>query len=47
MGMRGHPEPQRSSDASYDRERARRLWAVSEDQTGVAYDFEALAPAPA
>ncbi|WP_436923087.1 oxidoreductase [Halosimplex amylolyticum] len=43
--MRGHPETQRSSDASYDPERAERLWTVSEDLTGVTYDFEALAMA--
>ncbi|MFC7141689.1 oxidoreductase [Halosimplex aquaticum] len=43
FGMRGHPEKQRSSDASYDREDAERLWTVSEDRTGVTYDFDALA----
>ncbi|MFC7229235.1 oxidoreductase [Salinirubellus salinus] len=37
MGMRGGPERQRSSERSYDRETARRLWAVSEDLTGVSY----------
>jgi NAD(P)-dependent dehydrogenase (short-subunit alcohol dehydrogenase family) len=41
--MRGHPEPQRSSDKSYDEDRAERLWSVSEAETGVTYDFEALA----
>ncbi|QLH81454.1 oxidoreductase [Halosimplex pelagicum] len=45
--MRGHPEPQRSNDRSYDTERAERLWAVSEELTGVSYDFEALAGATA
>jgi NAD(P)-dependent dehydrogenase (short-subunit alcohol dehydrogenase family) len=37
MGMRGGPERQRSSERSYDREAARRLWSVSEDLTGVSY----------
>ena len=39
MNMRGTPERQRSSKASYDRETARRLWAVSIDLTGVTYDL--------
>ncbi|WP_435101378.1 oxidoreductase [Halarchaeum sp. P4] len=39
MQMRGAPEKQSSSDASYDRESARRLWSVSEDLTGVTYDL--------
>ncbi|ADJ13534.1 oxidoreductase [Halalkalicoccus jeotgali] len=38
--MRGAPEVQRSSDRSYDREDAARLWDVSEELTGVRYDFE-------
>jgi NAD(P)-dependent dehydrogenase (short-subunit alcohol dehydrogenase family) len=42
LDMRGHPELQRSSDRSYDRETARRLWAVSEELTGVAYPFDEL-----
>ncbi|WP_226482487.1 oxidoreductase [Natrinema amylolyticum] len=37
--MRGTPERQASSDRSYDEETARRLWAVSEDLTGVEYDL--------
>ena len=41
MDMRGHPETQRSSDRSYDRGTARRLWDVSEDLTGVRYDLPA------
>jgi hypothetical protein len=41
MGMRGYPEFQRSSDRSYDEATAERLWAVSEELTGVDY---ALAP---
>jgi NAD(P)-dependent dehydrogenase (short-subunit alcohol dehydrogenase family) len=40
LDMRGHPELQRSSDRSYDRETARRLWTVSEELTGVTYPFE-------
>ena len=38
MNMRGAPEPQRSSDRSYDQEVARRLWDVSEGLTGVTYE---------
>ncbi|SFR98616.1 NAD(P)-dependent dehydrogenase, short-chain alcohol dehydrogenase family [Halomicrobium zhouii] len=37
--MRGHPGFQRSSEESYDQAVAERLWDVSEDLTGVAYDF--------
>jgi len=37
--MRGAPTVQRSSDLSYDRELAGRLWSVSEELTGVSYDF--------
>jgi NAD(P)-dependent dehydrogenase (short-subunit alcohol dehydrogenase family) len=40
--MRGYPELQRSSDRSYDRETARRLWTESEELTGVTYPFEDL-----
>ncbi|MFB6189630.1 MAG: oxidoreductase [Halapricum sp.] len=38
MDMRGAPEPQRSSDRSYDEETARRLWDVSEELTRVEYE---------
>ncbi|MEM4780254.1 MAG: oxidoreductase [Halalkalicoccus sp.] len=38
--MRGPPAIQRSSDRSYDREAARRLWDVSEELTGVTYAFD-------
>jgi len=41
--MRGAPEKQRSNDKSYDEDRAERLWAVSEESTGVSFDFDALA----
>jgi len=36
MNMRGAPEKQQSSDRSYDADRARRLWTVSEELTGVS-----------
>jgi NAD(P)-dependent dehydrogenase (short-subunit alcohol dehydrogenase family) len=39
MGMRGAPETQRSSDVSYDADRAQRLWQISADLTGVAFDL--------
>ena len=38
--MRGHPAEQSSSDRSYDGNTAERLWTVSEDLTGVTYDFD-------
>lgn len=38
--MRGAPELQRSSDASHNRENARRLWEISEELTGVTYEFD-------
>jgi NAD(P)-dependent dehydrogenase (short-subunit alcohol dehydrogenase family) len=41
MNMRGPPEKQRSSDRSHDRRLAERLWDVSEELTGVAYDLRA------
>jgi len=37
MNMRGTPEKQNSSKASYDEEDARRLWESSEELTGVEY----------
>jgi hypothetical protein len=43
MNMRGAPEPQRSSDRSYDQEVARRLWEVSEGLTGVTDESLAAA----
>lgn len=39
QNMRGHPEPQRSSERSYDEATAERLWAVSAELTGVSYDL--------
>jgi NAD(P)-dependent dehydrogenase (short-subunit alcohol dehydrogenase family) len=41
LDMRGPPERQASSEASYDREAARRLWTRSEELTGVEYDLSA------
>ncbi|WP_248516271.1 oxidoreductase [Salinarchaeum laminariae] len=38
-GMRGAPEIQASSDLSYDESLATRLWEVSEELTGVEYEF--------
>jgi NAD(P)-dependent dehydrogenase (short-subunit alcohol dehydrogenase family) len=38
-GMRGHPNKVRSTARSYDAALARRLWAVSEELTGVGYDL--------
>jgi NAD(P)-dependent dehydrogenase (short-subunit alcohol dehydrogenase family) len=37
LNLRGYPEKQRSSGRSYDETTARRLWAVSEESTGVSY----------
>jgi len=46
FNMRGHPGFQESSEESSDQDVAERLWDVSEDLTGVEYDFDvALAPA--
>jgi NAD(P)-dependent dehydrogenase (short-subunit alcohol dehydrogenase family) len=41
----GHPTHVSTSDAARDVAVARRLWAVSEDATGVAYDLSAPTPA--
>lgn len=41
MNMRGAPERQRSSQRSYDRDLARRLWALSTELTGVSYGLDA------
>ena len=40
MRMRGSPELQESNAASKDEADAERLWTVSEELTGVEYDFE-------
>ncbi|ARS90551.1 oxidoreductase [Natrarchaeobaculum aegyptiacum] len=42
--MRGSPDRQASSDLSYDRDLARRLWRVSREETGVSYDLPRPAP---
>jgi NAD(P)-dependent dehydrogenase (short-subunit alcohol dehydrogenase family) len=42
LNMRGAPEIQESSAHSYDEDVAERLWARSEDETGVEYDFAKL-----
>lgn len=39
LNMRGAPERQTSSDASYDEATAARLWERSEDLTGVRYEI--------
>lgn len=39
MNMRGYPEKQESSDSSYDQGTAEELWAVSEELTGVEFEF--------
>ena len=36
---RGYPELVKSSDKSYDKERAGKLWEVSEKLTGIKYNF--------
>jgi len=45
MNMRGPPEVQQSSDRSRDEATAERLWTVSEELTGVSYDFAAVVAA--
>ena len=47
MNMRGSPERQESNDASHDEDDAEKLWAISEAQTGVRFDFESLGSATA
>ncbi|MWV38376.1 oxidoreductase [Natrialba sp. INN-245] len=39
LNMRGPPQRQASSDRSYDRKAARRLWDLSRECTGVEYDL--------
>jgi hypothetical protein len=41
--MRGHPRPIRPVARALDAERARRLWTLSEELTGVRYDALAAA----
>ena len=47
LDMRGAPERQESNDDSHDEADADRLWTVSEELTGVEYEFETLAAPPA
>jgi len=42
LEQRGHPQLVGMSGAARDEESARRLWEVSEELTGVAYDFAAV-----
>jgi hypothetical protein len=42
--MRGYPHVVTASGRAYDAEDARRLWAISEELTGVHFDFPAAAP---
>jgi NAD(P)-dependent dehydrogenase (short-subunit alcohol dehydrogenase family) len=44
-GMRGHPRVVTAGGRAYDTEVAGRLWAVSEDLTGVRYEFGAAVAA--
>ena len=44
MEQKGHPVVVQSSKRSYDEVVARRLWDVSEDLTGVHYEFATTAP---
>ena len=38
--MRGYPELVKSSDKSYDKELAGKLWKVSEKLTQIVYNFK-------
>ena len=39
-GMKGYPTKVKSNNKSYDESFAKRLWTVSEELTGVVYNFE-------
>jgi NAD(P)-dependent dehydrogenase (short-subunit alcohol dehydrogenase family) len=39
-GMKGYPIKLKSNDKSYDESLAKRLWTVSEELTGVVYNFQ-------
>jgi NAD(P)-dependent dehydrogenase (short-subunit alcohol dehydrogenase family) len=45
-GLRGYPKPVGSSRAARDRATAERLWGVSEELTGLRYEFAAGATRP-
>jgi hypothetical protein len=38
-GMRGYPEKVMSNNKSYDEAIAKQLWVISEELTGVVYNF--------
>jgi NAD(P)-dependent dehydrogenase (short-subunit alcohol dehydrogenase family) len=44
--QRGHPKPVSPSKAARDEQVARRLWEVSEEMTGVRFEFVGTVPAP-
>jgi hypothetical protein len=39
VGMKGYPSKVKSNNKSYDESLAKRLWTVSEELTGVVYNF--------
>jgi hypothetical protein len=39
MEMKGYPELVKSSDKSYDKDLAKKLWEVSEKLTNLKYEF--------
>ncbi len=45
MGLRGHPHLVTAISRAYDEDDARRLWSVSEELTGVRYEFGAVTAA--
>ena len=45
MSLRGHPHLVTASGRAYDEDDARRLWSVSEELTGIHYEFGAAAVA--
>ncbi|MGZ4267558.1 MAG: short-chain dehydrogenase, partial [Solirubrobacteraceae bacterium] len=45
FGGRGHPHVVSAAAKAYDREAWTRLWEMSEQLTGVTYEFAAPAPA--
>jgi NAD(P)-dependent dehydrogenase (short-subunit alcohol dehydrogenase family) len=46
MEMRGHPQVVTAAGRAYDEDVWRRLWEVSEELTGVQYDFRASSAVP-
>ena len=45
-GMRGYPAKVLSSERSYDLSSAKQLWQMSEEMSGVHYDFQLTAMTP-